>query len=103
MDQHPTHRVTSFSIVGPYELDISFEDGVSRRIDFSGMLHGRLFGPLKDLALFNAVRLDTECHTLVWPNDADFDPATLHDWPEVRDEMLAMAREWASHDTGGRP
>jgi hypothetical protein len=25
----------------------------------------------------------TEAGTLVWPNDADFDPSTLHDWPNV--------------------
>jgi hypothetical protein len=32
--------------------------------------------------------------TLVWPNDADFDPATLHDWPDVRGELAARARTW---------
>jgi hypothetical protein len=36
-------------------------------------------GPLRDQALFRQVRLDSEVHTLVWPNGADFDPATLHD------------------------
>ena len=32
-------------------------------------------------SLFGQVWIDPEVHTLVWPNGADFDPATLHDWP----------------------
>jgi len=102
MDQHPMYRVTAFSIVGPYELDVTFDDGLTRRIDLSGVLEGKLFGPLKDLNVFNAVRLDAECHTLVWPNDADFDPADLHDWPEVRDGMVARAQEWAARERASR-
>ena len=66
--QHPMHRVTSFAIVGP----------------------------LKDLGVFNAVSLSDDAYTLVWPNGADFDPATLHDWPEVEAEFIAMAQSWAS-------
>ena len=27
------------------------------------------------------MRLDREVHTMIRPNDTDFDPATLHDWP----------------------
>jgi hypothetical protein len=96
MDHPPLYRVTAFSIVGPYELDVTFDDGLTQRIDLSDMLEGELFGPLKDLSLFNAVRLDDECDNLVWPNGADFDPATLHDWPEVKGAMIAMAREWAA-------
>jgi len=60
------------------------------------VLEGELFGPLKDLNVFNGVTLDEQQFTLVWPNGADFDPATLHDWPDVRDEMIAMARRWAN-------
>jgi hypothetical protein len=45
---------------------------------------------------FNAVTLDPEVHTLVWPNGADFDPATLHDWPEHELAMMDMARRWAA-------
>lgn len=93
MEHRPLHRVTAFSIVGPYELDVTFEDGLTRRIDFSEILEGYYLAPLKDLALFNAVRIDG--HTLVWPNDADFDPSELHDWPEVKDAWLAKARERA--------
>lgn len=99
MTSHPMHRVTAFSIVGPYELEIVFEDGLVRRIDFSPVLEGELFGPLKDLSVFNEVRLDAEGYTLVWPNGADFDPATLHDWPELADEFARMARSWARQQT----
>jgi hypothetical protein len=49
---------------------------------------------LRNLATFNAVRLDPEAGTLVWPNDADFDPAALHDWPDVGNELAARARTW---------
>jgi hypothetical protein len=91
---HPIHRVTRFVIVGPYTLLVSFADGTDQRIDFKPVLQGPLFGPLQDPATFNAVRLDAEVGTLVWPNDADFDPATLHDWPDVGDELAARERTW---------
>ena len=91
---HPIHRVTQFSIVGAHTLLVGFSDGTEQRIDFSPVLRGPLFGPLQDPAIFNAVRLDTEVGTLVWPNDADFDPLTLHDWPDVREELATRARAW---------
>jgi hypothetical protein len=93
---HPIHRVTGFQVVGAYTLAVAFADGVERRIDFRPVLHGVLFGPLQDPATFNAVTLDAEAGTLVWPNGADFDPATLHDWPELIEELAARARVWAS-------
>ena len=54
-----------------------------------------MFGPLRDLATFNAVQLDREAGILIWPNGADFDPATLHDWPDVCDEFAHLAATWA--------
>lgn len=32
----------------------------------------------------------------MWLNWADFDPATLHDWPLVIDELTINARSWCS-------
>jgi hypothetical protein len=42
-----------------------------------------VFGPLQDLATFNAVELDQEIGTLTWPNGADFDPARSGDTPRL--------------------
>jgi hypothetical protein len=91
---HPIHRVTAFEIVGPYAIHVRFGDGLERTIDFAPVLAGELFGPLRDRAFFEQVQLDAEAHTLVWPNGADFDPATLHDWPQYAEPFAAQARQW---------
>ncbi len=91
---HEIYRVTSFEIIGPYRLRVSFDDGVENEIDFHPILGGKLYGPLRDLVIFEQVRIDPEVHTLVWPNGADFDPASLHDWSENLDAMKAAAAKW---------
>ena len=93
--RHPIHRVERFVIAGPYTLDVVFADGTEQCIDFHPVLRGPLFEPLRDLAIFNAVRLDPEAGTLVWPNGADFDPATLHDWHHDGPELAERAKTWA--------
>ena len=65
---HDIHRVKSFEIIAPHTLRVSFEDDTEQVINFEPVLAGELFGPLRDLAVFNEVRLDPEVHTLVWPN-----------------------------------
>jgi len=92
---HPIYRVVNFKIVGPHTLRVEFDDGVAQTIDFRPVLAGEMYGPLQDEQLFNQVEIDPEVHTLVWPNGADFDPATLHDWPQYADEIKRMARQWA--------
>ena len=91
---HPIYRIQSCEVLAPFTLQLRFDDGLERRIDFRPMLAGELFGPLRDLALFNQVRLDPEVHTIVWPNAADFDPATLHDWPEHEAAFRELAQRW---------
>ena len=97
--EHPLHRVTAFEIVGPFVLNVTFDDRTRQRIDFRPVLRGELYGVLRDAAVFERVAIDPEAHTLVWPNGADFDPATLHDWPVAGPGMIALARRWA--DRGG--
>lgn len=91
---HPVYRVKSFEIVSAHTLRVRFDDETEQTIDFTPVLAGELFGPLRNLDLFNQVAIDPEMHTLVWPNGADFDPATLHDWPEQVDELKALAESW---------
>ncbi|MBM4467586.1 MAG: DUF2442 domain-containing protein [Chloroflexi bacterium] len=77
---HLMVNVTDLAIVGPYTLRITFDDGTEQTINFEPVLYGYYYAPLRDLDFFNQVRLDPEVHTLVWPNEADFDPATLYNW-----------------------
>ncbi len=65
---HPIYRVRSFEIVSAYTLRIRFDDATEQTIDFRPVLAGELYGPLRDVELFNQVRIDSEVETLVWPN-----------------------------------
>ena len=92
---HPIYRVRSFEIVSAYTLRVRFDDGVEQTVDFRPILAGKLYGPLRELEVFNRVRIDPEVETLVWPNGADFDPATLHDWPVHEQAFRNLAQRWA--------
>ncbi len=91
---HPIHRIAAFDLIGEYSPRMRFEGGTEQTIDFAPVLSGGLLGPLRERSLFRQVRLDPEAHTLVWPNGADFDPATLHGWPLYAEELAARAKQW---------
>lgn len=91
---HPIHRVEAFEIVAPWTIRVLFEDRTEQTIDFEPVLRGSLYGPLRNAELFKRLKLDPEARTLVWPNGADFDPATLHDWPSCKDAFIDMAARW---------
>lgn len=92
---HALYRVTAFNIVGDYTIRVEFDDGSQQVIDFEPVLHGEMWAPLRDLELFNQVALNPVAHTLTWPNEADFDPETLRNWPNYKDELAARAQQWA--------
>lgn len=91
---HGIYSITNFKIVAPYSLQLTFDDGTTKTIDFTPMLRGELYSPLRDLKFFNQVQLDQEAGTIVWSNGADFDPATLHNWDTVGPAMIEMASKW---------
>ena len=99
---HAIYRVTKFTIVGPYTLQIGFDDQSEQGIDFRPVLAGELCAPLRDMEVFNKVALDREVHTLVWPNGADFDPATLDDWPQLKEALIERAKRRELVPAGNR-
>jgi hypothetical protein len=92
--KHPICRVIAVEIVSDYTLRIQFDDETERTINFRPVVAGELFGPLRYLELFARVQVDDDAQTLVWPNGADFDPATLHDWPQHEQALRELARRW---------
>ena len=77
---HILINVKSFKIIAPYTLQIFFENEEDRIINFEPVLYGHYYEPLRNISFFNQVKIDPEVNTLVWPNDADFDPAVLYNW-----------------------
>lgn len=94
--KHLICRVEKFEIIAPFMLRVTFDDATEQVVDLEPVLRGELFGALRNPAVFHQVTLDPDVGTLVWPNGADFDPATLHDWPECRDAFIEMAKKWDS-------
>jgi len=109
--EHPIHSVKMVAVIAPYTLRVRFEDDTTREINLEPLLLGELFGPLRDPTLFAQVHVDPEVHTVVWPNGADFDPATLYDWPTRSADFIALAHSWskapsetvALHDAPSNP
>src|SRR5438105_3072811 len=91
---HAIYRVTSIQAIAPYTLLVTFDDSTQQEINFEPILFGEIYGPLRDSAVFNQVKIDPEIDTIVWPNGADFDPATLHDWPTCGPILAERARLW---------
>ena len=92
--KHELHTITEAEALEVYVLRVKFGDGLERTVDLNEVLYGELCGPLRDEAVFASVAVDPEVRTVVWPNGADFDPATLHDWPDHEAAWKAQARRW---------
>ena len=89
--KHAIYRVVDFKKIGTYVLWVKFDDGKEIEIDFRPVLNGEIYAQLQDEQIFDQVEIDPEIHTLVWPNGADFDPETLHEWPKYVDELIGIA------------
>jgi len=70
-------HVKSAKYLNDYRLWITFDDGTAGEVDLKDILHGPVFEPLKDRALFARVFVDPELETIIWPNGADLAPEFL--------------------------
>lgn len=72
-------RVDRVTPVEGYRLRVGFTDGTERVIDVEPYLRGPIFDRVRtDPVFFEAVEVDRELGTLVWPNGADIDPDVLY-------------------------
>lgn len=58
--EHPIYRIISTEPLGEYRLRLGFDDGSAQEIDFEPILHGELYGLLRDPKIFAAVAIDPE-------------------------------------------
>jgi hypothetical protein len=59
-----------------YLLHLTFENGEKRFFDMKPYLNKGIFTELKDIALFNTVKVSFD--TIEWDNEADLDPEFLY-------------------------
>ena len=60
-----------------YLINLTFDDGSKKVVDFSQWLDGPIFEPLRDKRYFRKFFLDGA--TVSWPNGADIAPETLYE------------------------
>lgn len=72
-------RLVSARHDGGFRIWLRFGDGLEGSIDLASELHGRVFEPLRDPAVFGQVQFNADIHTITWPNGADFAPEYLYE------------------------
>ena len=71
--------ITDVEPLDGHRIRLSFADGAVHEVDLAGVFaRGGVFAPMRDdRAMFEAVTVDPEGGTVVWPGDVDLDPDVL--------------------------
>ena len=77
--------VTKAKYVRDYLIEVKFNDGTKKVIDFEQWLTGPIFRPLKSKVYFK--KFFVEGPTIAWPNGADIAPETLCEAEAVKPIM----------------
>lgn len=70
-------HTTRVEYLGGYRLFIAFDNGEAGEADLSARLHGAMFEPLRDPALFATAHQHPLARTVAWANGADLAPEYL--------------------------
>ena len=62
--------------IGNYNLILTFSNGEKRQFDMNPYLDKGIFQELRELSMFNTVRVSFD--TIEWENEADLDPEVLY-------------------------
>jgi Protein of unknown function (DUF2442) len=71
--------ITDVEVVGDHRLRLSFADGTTGDVDFSGREWGGVLAPLRDATFFARAYVDTEAGTIAWPGGLDLAPEPLYE------------------------
>lgn len=72
-------RLKSARYVKNYQIEVSFNDGMSGEVDLSDILEKGLFSSLKDTDKFKDFNIDDKTGVLVWKNNLDIAPEFLYE------------------------
>ena len=81
-------HVVAARVCGPFSVFLVFDDGVSKQVNLRRHLKGPVFKPFRTPEGFKKLRVDHECGTIVWSDQADIAPETLY---LMRDERGSAA------------
>ena len=70
------YAIKSVKPIDNYNLILIFENGEKRQFDMNPYLSNGIFQELKDISIFNSVRISFD--TIEWNNDTDLDPEILY-------------------------
>jgi hypothetical protein len=82
--------VTKAKYIRNYLIEVKFNDGTKKIIDFKPWLTGPVFRPLRKKAYFKKFFVDGP--TIAWPNGADIAPETLYLAAEVNSSSAPKIR-----------
>jgi hypothetical protein len=82
--------VTKAKYLRDYLIEVKFNDGTKKVIDFEPWLTGPIFRPLKSKIYFKKFFIDGP--TIAWPNGADIAPETLYRAAEVNSSSAPTIR-----------
>jgi hypothetical protein len=85
----PILHILEVEVCGPHRLRVTFDDGVTKRVDVRPPLTGPVFQPLLDPRYFARVVVDPICRTVVWPNGADLAPEAVWGLPDLGHDEAA--------------
>ena len=71
-------HITNAKVVGSHSLELTFDNGVQKRINLRPELYGPIIEPLRDPSYIAEAFVDPDSRTVAWPNGADFAPDFLY-------------------------
>ncbi|MBR6091718.1 MAG: DUF2442 domain-containing protein [Bacteroidales bacterium] len=86
--------ITAAEYVEDYKLRLTFNNGVTRVVDFEPLMQKGVCTKLKDINYFRSFKLDP--FTVDWNNEIGFAPEFLYeigDYPTTEDSPLPSAAE----------